>query len=351
MTTEPSVSTGATAALDPSDAPVVHDDERAKVDQRERLIAFVQRSGAFVMLALSLLIGTVRFGDSFANTDNLIDNIAAGSAFLALVAVGMTLVIISWGIDLSVGSVLALSAVLTAYASQNWGTVAALVVPLGVAALVGLVNGLLVSRAGLAPFIVTLATLLFARGLTFKITDEGARTDRIEQGSFVSKLGREQFLGLPLPLWFAIVAFLVGGYVLNRTRYGQAVFAIGGSEDAAVLMGLPVRRVKTLLYVWSALLAGVAGMLIAARSSTGEPTLGTGLELEAIAAVVIGGTLLTGGVGTMSGTVAGVALLGVIRNLINQVGTLSQFYQDVVSGAFLIVVVVVQTYLGRRRRL
>jgi ribose transport system permease protein len=215
----------------------------------------------------------------------------------------------------------------------------------------GLVQGLLIARAGMPAFIVTLAGLLFARGVALRVTDEGNQTLLIQPGSFVASLGQTSVLGVPLPVIFALVAFAVGAVVLNRTRYGQAVFAIGGSEDAASLMGLPVRRVKTSLYVWSALLAGFAGMLIAARSSTGDPNAGTGLELQAIAAVVIGGTLLTGGLGTMSGTLAGVALLAVIQNLINQVGTLSQYYQDVVSGAFLLLVVVVQTYLGRRRRI
>lgn len=328
---------------EPSDPP-------GREDARERLIGLVQRSGAFVMLALTLVFGAVVFGGSFATSDNLVRNIAGGSAFLALVAVGMTFVIISGGIDLSVGSVLAMSAVLTAHAYSEWGTLAAIVVPLVAAGLVGLVNGLLVARAGMAPFIVTLATLLFARGVAFKVTDEGSETRQIDRDSFLATLGQNSVVGVPLPVVFAVLAFVVGALVLNRTRFGQSVFAIGGSEDAALLMGLPVRRTTTLLYVNSALLAGLAGLLIAARSSTGEPTAGNGLELQAIAAVVIGGTLLTGGVGTMSGTVAGVALLAVIRNLLNQVGTLSPYYQDVVSGLFLLVVVVVQTLLSKRRR-
>ena len=124
--------------------------------------------------------------------------------------------------------------------------------------------------------------------------------------------------------------------MLNRTRFGQAVFAIGGSQDAAELMGLPVARVKVLVYVLSALLAGLAGILVAAQTSSGLPTIGEGRELEAIAAVVIGGTLLTGGAGSLGGTLAGVLLLKVIQNLINQVGTLSSYYQQVVSGAFLL---------------
>jgi ribose transport system permease protein len=151
---------------------------------------------------------------------------------------------------------------------------------------------------------------------------------------------------------FIALAFLgILGVILRRTRFGQSLFAIGGSESASLLMGLPVRRSKTLVYVLSALLAGLAGALLAARSSSGVPTVGTGLELDAIAAVVIGGTLLSGGAGSLTGTLAGVLLLGVIQNLINQVGGLNSSYQAVVSGAFLIVVVLIQTYLSRRQRL
>jgi galactofuranose transport system permease protein len=259
-------------------------------------------------------------------------------------------VIIGGGIDLSVGSLLALAGVLTAYGSRQ-GSLAAILLPLAVCGAIGLVNGLLIARARMAPFIVTLAALLFARGAAFAVSDEGNTTYLIKPGMAVTELGQGTVLGLGVPVLFAIAAFLIGLVVLNRTGYGQAVFAIGGSEDAAQLMGLPVARIKVLVYVASAMLAGLAGILVAARSSSGLPTLGAGLELEAIAAVVIGGTLLSGGAGSLTGTLAGVLLLGVIQNLINQVGTLSSYYQQVVSGAFLIVVVVVQTYLSRRRRL
>ena len=166
----------------------------------------------------------------------------------------------------------------------------------------------------------------------------------------VSTLGQGRILGLGVPVVFAIVAYAVGLVVLNRTRFGQYVYAIGGSEEAAQLTGLPVPRVKIILYTVSALLAASAGILVAARSSSGLSTIGVGLELDAIAAVVIGGTLLTGGAGSLLGTVAGVLLLGVIQNLINQVGTLTSYYQQVVSGVFLIVVVAVQTQLNRVQR-
>ncbi|GAB3934425.1 hypothetical protein GCM10027614_07410 [Micromonospora vulcania] len=144
---------------------------------------------------------------------------------------------------------------------------------------------------------------------------------------------------------------MLGAILLQRSRYGQALFAIGGNAEAAALMGLPVARVKILTYLLSGLLAGLAGVLNAARLGSGVTILGVGLELDAIAAVVIGGTLLIGGAGSVSGTLCGVLLLGVIQNVINQIGNLTSSIQSVVSGAFLVVVVVTQTYLSRVRRL
>ena len=343
MTTDPAVP-------ELRDPPVVVADDRtaAAVATRMRLALVLQRGAGVVVLVAVLIGGSVAFGSSFASAQNLL-NIALASSFLAIVAVGMTFVIISGGIDLSVGSVLALSAVLTAYASR-WGSVAAVAVPLAVCGLIGLTNGWLVGKARMAPFIVTLAALLFARGLAFAASDEGNKTYLIKSGMAVSTLGQGRILGLGVPVVFAIVAYAVGLVVLNRTRFGQYVYAIGGSEEAAQLTGLPVPRVKIILYTVSALLAASAGILVAARSSSGLSTIGVGLELDAIAAVVIGGTLLTGGAGSLLGTVAGVLLLGVIQNLINQVGTLTSYYQQVVSGVFLIVVVAVQTQLNRVQR-
>jgi ribose/xylose/arabinose/galactoside ABC-type transport system permease subunit len=153
-----------------------------------------------------------------------------------------------------------------------------------------------------------------------------------------------------MPVYVAVVVLVIGALVLNRTRFGQSVYAIGGSADSAELMGLAVARVKVSVYVLSATLAAVAGVLVAAQTSSGLPTIGEGRELEAIAAVVIGGTLLAGGTGTLSGTLAGALLLKVIQNLINQVGVLSSYYQQVVSGVFLLLVVLVQTRLSRRRQ-
>ena len=317
--------------------------------RRERVAATLQRAGALVVLVVVVILASLIFGGRFASVDNFL-NILEASSFLGLVAVGMTFVIVGGGIDLSVGSLLALSAVLAAYGSQ-YGSVVAAALPLAVCGAIGLFNGLLIARARMAAFIVTLATLLFARGLAFAVSDEGNTIFHVAPGLAVSELGQGSLLGVRLPVVIAATVFLVGWLALTRSRYGTAVTAIGGSEDAARLMGLPIARVKMAMYLVSGLLAGLAGLLVAARSSSGQSTIGVGLELQAIAAVVIGGTLLTGGSGSIAGTLAGVLLLNVINNVINQVGTLSSYFQQVVSGVFLIVVVLVQRYLSREQRL
>ncbi|MBV1949461.1 ABC transporter permease [Streptomyces sp. BV129] len=313
----------------------------------DRLAALAQRHGALVALVVLAAVASLSF-DSFATGDNL-GNIAVSSSFLATVALGMTFVIVSGGIDLSVGSVFVLGGVLAAWGSQ-YGTVVALLLPLVVCAAIGLVNGLLVARTGLAPFIVTLASMLAARGLMLAITDEGADTFLVDPDSVFASLGQGKLLGIGTPVWITAVLFLGGAVLLRSTRFGQRVYAVGGNEQAAALMGAPVARTKISVYTLSGLLAGLAGALNAAYLASGVTILGYGMELDAIAAVVIGGTLLTGGLGYVSGSLVGVLLLKVIQNVINQIGSLDSAYQQVVSGAFLVLVVVAQTWLARRRR-
>jgi ribose transport system permease protein len=344
-------------ALEPETSParptvtpveVVEAVSMSRPSRAERVAALLQRHGALAVLVLGVIVASSAF-PSFHSTDNL-SGIAITSSFPIIIALGMTFVIITGGIDLSVGSVFALGGVIAAYASR-WGLLPALLLPLAVCAAIGLVNGLLIARTGLAPFIVTLASLLGVRGLLLAITDEGSNTYLVPRGAALLNLGRGTFLGIGYPVYLALLLCVLSAVLLQRTRYGQAVFAIGGSADAAALMGLPVARVRVLTYLLSGALAGFAGVLNAARLGSGVTILGVGLELDAIAAVVIGGTLLTGGAGSVSGTLCGVLLLGVIQNVINQIGTLTSSFQSVVSGAFLIVVVVVQTYLSRVRQL
>ncbi|OWA15974.1 ABC transporter permease [Streptomyces sp. CS057] len=312
-----------------------------------RIGELVQRQGVLAVLLTVILIASFVY-PTFASLDNA-RGVTVQASFLAIVALGMTLVIITGGIDLSVGSVFALGGVLAAWASQ-WGFLAALFVPLVVCGAIGLVNGLLIARANMAPFIVTLASLLAARGMLLAFTDEGATTYLVPKDSAFAELGQGSVWGFGYPILIALALFGAGGLLLQRTSFGQTLFAVGGSSDAATLMGLPVARTKILVYTLSGLLAGLAGALNAARLSSGVTIVGVGMELDAISAVVIGGTLLIGGAGSISGTLWGVLLLAVIQNLINQIGSLNSSYQSVVSGGFLIVVVVAQRYLARSRR-
>ncbi|SDF80424.1 ribose transport system permease protein [Lentzea fradiae] len=304
----------------------------------------LQRQGAAVALVLMVAVSWLVF-PRFGSIDNMRD-LALQGAFLVVIALGMTFVIITGGIDLSVGSVYALGGVLAAWGSQ-YGFLVALVLPLVVCGLIGLVNGLLIARTNMAPFIVTLASLLFARGLLLVITDEGATTYQIPADSAFVELGRGTVSGFGYPIFIAAVLCVVGGAVLNRTGFGQNVFATGGAEQSAILMGVPIARTKVLVYTMSGTLAGLAGALTAAYLQSGVTVIGVGLELDAIAVVVIGGTLLTGGMGTVLGTVIGVGLIKVIQNVINQIGTLDSNYQSVVSGVFLLIVVVLQRILRR----
>ncbi|MEE1781116.1 ABC transporter permease [[Kitasatospora] papulosa] len=314
---------------------------------RLRVAELLQRQGVLAVL-LTVVIAASFVYPTFASLDNA-RGVTIQASFLAVVALGMTLVIITGGIDLSVGSVFALGGVLAAWASQ-YGFLAALLLPLVVCGGIGLLNGLLIARGNMAPFIVTLATLLGARGLLLALTDEGATTYLVPKDSAFGELGQGSVWGFGYPIVIALVLFGAGGLVLQRTSFGQTLFAVGGSSDAATLMGLPVARAKILVYTLSGLLAGLAGALNAARLSSGVTIVGVGMELDAISAVVIGGTLLVGGAGSISGTLWGVLLLAVIQNLINQIGSLNSSYQSVVSGGFLIVVVVAQRYLARSRR-
>ncbi|GAA3153252.1 ABC transporter permease [Planomonospora alba] len=309
---------------------------------RERAGRLFQRHGALIVLCALLAAGTFAF-DSFTTPANL-GNIATASSFLAIIAIGMTFVIVSGGIDLSVGSLFALGGVLAAYGSRH-GTLAALALPVAVCGLFGLVQGVIIARTRMAPFIVTLAGLLGARGLMLSLTDEGATTYLVEDEAFAA-IGQGTLAGVGHPFLVMLVILAAAAVLLQRTGFGQNVYAIGGNEDAAALMGVPVTRIKIMVYLMSGLLAGLAGALNAARLSSGVTILGIGLELDVIAAVVIGGTLLTGGAGGLGGTIAGALLLGVIQNLINQIPGLSSSFQQVVSGVFLAAVVITHRILS-----
>ncbi|WP_322034263.1 ABC transporter permease [Paraburkholderia sp. J76] len=312
-------------------------------NRRAQVIALVQSRGAIAMLVVVALVAGMVFPD-FLRPANLAD-IASNGAFLGLVAVGQSIVIILGGFDLSVGSMVGLGTVLAAYAAPyGWG--AAMLAPIAAGFVVGLTNGVLIARARMAPFIVTLAALLGLKGLALVLASQDLL---IANPGFFARIANGSVFGVNNLIWVLVVVYALGGMLLNHTRFGAAIFAIGGNEEAARMLGVRVERVKILAYGLSGALAGLSGALLASHLDSGLSGAGTGYELQSIAAAVIGGVLLTGGVGTMAGPLAGVLLLGVIDNVINQVGTLSPYYQNLASGAFLLAAVIVQTVLTGRR--
>ncbi len=282
-------------------------------------------------------------------------NLLIDNAFLCVVAVGMTFVILTGGIDLSVGAIVALTTTISASLVERHGVSPAVAIPvvLAVGAAFGLLHGVLVQRFGLQPFIVTLAGMFLARGLAFLISTESISVD--------DPVYRE-LAALHVPLGFgylsagAVIACVVvaaGMWLAHATPFGRAVYAIGGEEASARLMGLPVDRTVTLVYVLSGFCSALAGVLMTLYMLSGYSLHGTGLELDAIAAVVIGGTLLRGGIGYVFGSFVGVLILGVIQTLIAFNGTLSSWWTRIVEGVLLLAFCLLQRLLelrGRGRR-
>jgi ribose/xylose/arabinose/galactoside ABC-type transport system permease subunit len=314
-----------------------------RAERRRRMLDVAQSRGAVLVLTLAVLAAGLVFPD-FLRRANLLDIVTAAS-FVGLVTIGQSFVIIIGGFDLAVGSVVGLGTVIAATCAP-YGWVPALAAPVLVGTLVGLVDGTLIARARMAPFIVTLAALLAIRALAVATAGESLV---IADPGFFATIANGNLLGVGSLVWVLLAAYAAAALLLNRTAFGTAVFAVGGNEEAARMMGVRVERVVILAYCLSGALAGLTGALLAAHLDSGLSAAGTGYELQSIAAAVIGGVLLTGGVGTMAGALSGALLLGLIDNVINQIGTLSAYYQGLVSGAFLLLAVVVQAALSRGR--
>jgi ribose transport system permease protein len=279
----------------------------------------------------------------FLTVSNLM-NIAEQASINAVIAVGMTFVIIAAGIDLSVGSIVALSGVVLAGALQsNVPVVPAILLGLGVGALCGLSNGVLISYGKLPPFIATLGMMSVARGAALFYTD--GRPVSGFSPEFRS-LATGAIAHIPSPVIIMIVLYVLAHGVLNRTRLGRYTYAIGGNEEAANLSGINTRMIKTMIYGICGMLSGLAAVILTARLNSAQPIAGMMYELDAIAAVVIGGTSLLGGEGKISGTLIGVLIMGILRNGLNLLG-LSSFTQQVVIGCVIILAVLVDMALRR----
>jgi ribose/xylose/arabinose/galactoside ABC-type transport system permease subunit len=302
-----------------------------------------------IALAALLIFGAVRY-DHFISAYNISSFWRYNSMF-ALISIGMAFVIITGGIDLSVGAVAALASVVAALASPH-GSVSAVLAGAGTGLAVGVLNGMVITHMRILPFIVTLATSLGAHGLALLLGHNDAVS--IASDSNFANFGQGDLFGLPTPGLVALVAAVLGWAALRNTRFGRHALAIGGSEEASRLMGLNVDRTLVTVYAVSGLLAGLAGAILAAQFGAGQPNEGVGWELFAISAVVLGGTLLTGGRGSIAMTIAGVSLLALVFNLLNFENglgliSLSAYWQSVIRGVFLLFVIVLQTRVLKRR--
>ncbi|WP_333738069.1 ABC transporter permease/substrate-binding protein [Streptomyces sp. IBSBF 2806] len=295
-------------------------------------------NGALTALIVLLVAMSALSGD-FLTTDNLL-NVGVQAAVTAILAFGVTFVIVSAGIDLSVGSVAALSATVLAWSATQHGVpvVIALLLAVATGIVAGLVNGFLIAYGKLPPFIATLAMLSVARGLSLVIS-EGSP---IAFPDSVSHLGDTLGGWLPVPVLVMVVMGLIAAFVLGRTYIGRSMYAIGGNEEAARLSGLRVKRQKLAIYALSGVFAAAAGVVLASRLSSAQPQAADGYELDAIAAVVIGGASLAGGTGKASGTLIGALILAVLRNGLNLL-SVSAFWQQVVIGVVIALAVLLDT--------
>lgn len=304
--------------------------------------------GVSAVVVLLFLFGALRY-ENFFSAYNLLE-FGRYNTMFALISIGMAFVIMTGGIDLSVGTVAALGSVVSALLSPH-SAVGAIVAGTLAGTACGLVNGLVITRMRIQPFIATLAMTLAAHGLALLLANNQAVSPSYETG--FTEFGQGDWLGIPVPMWVLLVILVLAGVAHVYTAFGRHTLAIGGSEEAAKLMGLNVNYKLLLVYVLSGTLAGLAGVFLAAQGS-GQPNEGMGWDLFAISAVVVGGTLLSGGAGSIAATMVGVVLLGLIFNLLNFENglgqfTLSSYWQSVVRGVFLLIVVVIQARLLKKR--
>ena len=276
---------------------------------------------------------------AFLQSNNLL-NLMRQLIINGFIALGMTFVILTGGIDLSVGSTLALTSAIFAGLLQNgMNTGLAILIALVLGLVLGLLNGILITKGKLAPFIVTLATMTIFRGLTLVYTD--GRPIAGPRDNFAFKfLGKGQFLGIPFQVILFILAFLVLWMILNKTALGRKIYAVGGNEKASFISGINIDKVKIWVYVISSLMAVLSGLVLTSRLNSAQPTAGAAYEMDAIAAVVLGGTSMTGGSGSLTGTLIGILILGVLNNGLNLLGV-SSFYQQIVKGIVILIAVLI----------
>ena len=304
---------------------------------KDRVLNIYSKFGP--MIGLFVLILAVSFMSPVFLTPSNLTNLLRQVSVNALIAFGMTFVILLGAIDLSVGSVLAFSsAVMASLVINDVSYFFAFVFAILVGAGLGMMNGMIITYGKVAPFIVTLATMTVFRGATFIFTNGIPISGISRNDNLFQFIGRESILGIPFPVIIMLIIFLMLFVLLHKTPFGRKVYAVGGNEKAANVVGVKIYRIKILVFTLSGALAALAGIIITSRLGSAQPNAGLSYELDAIAAVVLGGTSLSGGKGRMFGTLIGILIIGVLNNGLNILGV-SSFYQEVAKGAVILVAV------------
>lgn len=289
------------------------------------------------LIIFSIIVSLIN--PRFISGSNLL-NVLRQISINSVIAIGMTMIILTGGIDLSVGSTLALTGAFCAgMISKGVNPVLAVILSILLGFLIGILNGTLISYAKLQPFIVTLVTMTMLRGATLIYTD-GKPIPIRDAGAFFNGIGGGYFLSIPIPIYIMIIFFLISAYILRNFKFGRYLYAIGGNEEATRLSGIDTAKYKTLAYGLTGALAAIAGIIALSRLSSAQPTAGQGFELDAIAAVVLGGTSLSGGIGTLGGTALGTVIIGVLGNALNLLNV-SSYYQMIVKGAVILIAVLI----------
>ena len=322
---------------------------REKAVSTNKAARFLQENLGILIALVALCVilgiypGTSQYFLTVKNLFNVLRQISTN----LLLACGMTMVIILGGIDLSVGSIIALSGVLAAGCVSRYGFPigAALLAGVLIGVLFGLFNGFVIAKTTIPPFIVTLATMNIARGLAGVYTGGSPVRVVSKEWQFV---GAGYIGGIPVPVIIMFVVYVISLLILNRTKFGRHVYAVGGNVTAAEFSGIKVTRVKFIVYLYTGIMAGIAGIILASRMYSGQPTAGEGAEMDAIAAVVVGGTSMAGGSGKLGGTLIGALIIGVLNNGLNLMNV-NSFWQTVVKG-IVILLAVTTDYLRNRNK-
>ncbi|WEK52450.1 MAG: ABC transporter permease [Candidatus Kaistia colombiensis] len=299
-------------------------------------------------MLIALCVVAVLISPSFTRIDNILD-VARQMAMYGLISIGQTFVILGGGIDLSVGSIIALASTVSAQMlAAGWPVWVVVVLGISIGIVFGAVNGIGITVFRLPPFIMTLGTMVMGQGLALTISN-GYLVDIGERAEEFSFLGLGRAFGVPNPVWIMLAVAIAAFLALKFTTFGRALYGVGSNAEAARLAGIGVKRTIFATYVISGALAGLTALVFVSRLTVGDPTFGKGMELEAIAVVVIGGTSLFGGEGGVVGTLIGAAIVAVLANILNLIGV-SPFAQPIVKGAIILIAVLAEVFQRSRRR-